>query len=69
MMIVQIDYGEPWCSYWLIHSSCVHKINVVLHIHFSPEISINISGNISPKITASSTMQSLTTMIVQIDYG
>ena len=46
------------------------SINVVLNIHFTPiYISINISVNIGPKITASSTMQSLITMIVQIDYG
>ena len=45
------------------------SINVVLNIHFTPKFPLNISGNIGPKITASSTMQSLTTMIVQIDYG
>ena len=36
---------------------------------FYTEISVNISGNIGPKITASSTMQSLTMMIVHIDNG
>ena len=36
---------------------------------FYSEISINISGNIGPKITASLTIQSLTMTIVQIDNG
>ena len=45
-------------------------INVVYTEYtFYCEILINISGNIGPKITASSRMQSLTTMIVQIDNG
>ena len=34
---------------------------------FYSEISTNIGGNIGPKITASSTIQLLTMMIVQID--
>ena len=45
----------------------VHKCRTE-HIFYS-EISINISGNIGPTSTASSTMQSLTMMSVQIDYG
>ena len=64
-MIVQNYYGEVLVL--ANHSS--GSINVVLNIHFTSEISINISGNIGPKITASLTMQSLTMMIVQIDYG
>ena len=45
------------------------SINVVLNIHFTPKFRVNISGNIGPKITASSTIQSLTMMIIQIHYG
>ena len=49
------------------HSS--RSTNVVYNEHtFYSEISINSSGNIGPKITASSTMQSLTMMIVQNNY-
>ena len=36
---------------------------------FYSEFSINIGGNIGPIITASLTIQSLTMMITQIDYG
>ena len=45
----------------------VHKCRTE-HTFYS-EISINISGNIGSKIIASTTMQSLTMMVVQIDYG
>ena len=45
----------------------VHKCRAE-HTFYS-EISINIGGNIGPIITTSLTIQSLTMMIVKIDYG
>ena len=35
MMIVQIDYGEFWCSYWLTTHLGPKKF--VLNIHFTPK--------------------------------
>ena len=35
MMIVQIDYGEFWCSYWL--TTHLGPVKVVLNIHFTPK--------------------------------
>ena len=68
MMILQIDIGELWCSYCLTtHQGPQMSYNYKEHTFYS-EISINSSGNIGPKITASSTMQSLTMMIVQNNY-